>query len=90
MRGGERGEGELPFWKDDVCCAFNLEQQDICLARYLRCCGGPNVIETGLQVLTWPATKPTLLQVRSETSEMPLRLVPHSPQLLAAINLCLI
>lgn len=32
--------------------------------RYLRCCTGPNVLETGLQVLTWPATKPTLVQVR--------------------------
>lgn len=85
---GKRWGGRA-FWKDDVCCAFNLEQQDICLARYLRCCGGPNLVETGLQVLTWPATKPTLLQARTETMPL-LRLVPHSPQLLAAINLCLI
>lgn len=38
------GWGGTAFWKDDVCCAFNLEQQDICLARYLRCCFGPNLI----------------------------------------------
>lgn len=59
------GEGEQAFWKDDVCCAFNLEQQDICLAS-ATCAAvlGSNVLETGLQVLTWPATKPTLLQVR--------------------------
>lgn len=44
---------------DDVCCAFNLEQQDICfsvrlgsrLALLVTCAGLP----TGLQVLTWLA-----------------------------------
>lgn len=36
-RGSRSGSGAAaPFWKDDVCCAFNLEQQDICLAKRSR------------------------------------------------------
>lgn len=92
-QGRERGwgmgdEGEQPFGRMMYVALSIWSSRTSVWPATCAAVLAPTWSQTGLQVLTWPATKPTLLQVRSET--MPLRLVPHSPQLLAAINLCLI